>query len=238
MPDPKPTSERARSGDIPPPKPRWGFAKGLITGAALEIPILTATLWLLARTGVGDADAPFMHIMRLTTVFAGFAALLTAGGIGRLAAEAAVVGGRRRAMWVSARAHVAASTGLVLIAAIPLGHLPAGGSAMWLAYLGAGIVSGVACGAMIGFICGGLTPVGFAEVWWLAKRPTKALRHLLGPEDLVRLGAAVRDRTSTLFEGMFEPAPLPPAAKPVDPALAEGVAIETAAPPVEERKAE
>jgi hypothetical protein len=44
---------------------------------------------------------------------------------------------------------------------------------------------------------------------------------MLSPGDLVRLGSALRTRTSTLFEGIFDPAPKPPeppkSDKPDDP---------------------
>jgi len=185
----------------------------MLTGAAIEVPALTGAVWGLAQLGIGNADAPVMRIMRLTTVFAGLAALFTAGGIGRLAAYASIDGGRRRAMFVAARAHAVASAGLVLIAAIPQGRLP-GHSLTWLAFPAAGSVAGVACGVLIGLVCGGTAPVEFADVWSLARRPSEALRSWLDPRELVRLGAAVRHRTTNLFEGMFEPAPPPPDAKP------------------------
>ncbi len=191
-------------------KPRWGFFKGALTGLAIEVPVITLAVWLLAQLGFGDPDVSFMHVMRLTTVFAGTAAVLTAGGVGRLAAFASVDGGRRRAMWVGARAHAAASAGLVLIAAIPHGHLPAGHSVQWLVYPGAGIVAGALCGTLIGLVCGGTAPVELADVWSLARKPTDALRSWLDPRELVKLGAAVRHRTTGLFEGIFEPAPPPP----------------------------
>ena len=207
---PKPTSNSLPArAEIPAIPARWGFWKGLVTGAAIEIPVLAATVWGLARTGIGNETASFMHIMRLTTVFAGLAALLTAGGIGRLAASASATGGRRRAVWVAARAHAVASAGLVIIAAIPHGHLPAH-SAAWYPLPLAGLAAGLACGATIGAVCGGATPVGFAEVWSLARKPTVVLQKLLSPDDLVRLGAALGTRTRHLFEGMFEPAPPPP----------------------------
>jgi len=190
-------------------KPRWGFWKGLVTGVAIEVPALTATVWGLAQLGVGNPEVPVMRIMRLTTVFAGIAALFTAGGIGRLAAYASVDGGRRRAMYVGARAHAAASVGLVLIAALPHGQLP-GHSLAWLAFAAGGLVAGAACGVLIGLVCGGTAPVELADVWSLARRPSEALRSWLDPRELVRLGAAVRHRTTNLFEGMFDPAPLPP----------------------------
>jgi hypothetical protein len=182
----------------------------------IELPALAAGVWLLARLGVGDPDVPFMRILRLTTVFAGVAAVLTAGGIGRLAAHASVEkhGGRRRAMLVAARAHAAASAGLVMIAAIPHGHLPEAGL-RWLVIPALGAVIGAACGVVIGAVCGGASPVKLGDMMAAAvKRPSEALRQLLDPEDLVKLGAAVRQRTTHLFEGMFEPAERPPAEAP------------------------
>lgn len=217
MSDPTPPSPPPleRRNEIPAIPARWGFSKGVLTGAAIEIPAIAATVWLLARAGVGDPDVSFMHVLRLTTVFAGVAAILTAGGIGRLAAHAAADGGRRRAMFVAARAHAMASAGLVLIATIPHGDLPTRPIGFWPIPL-AGLACGAVCGAMIGAVCGGVAPVGFADVWSLAKRPSVALKQLLGPEDIVRLGAALRDRTTQMFEGIFDPAPKPPEPPPAD----------------------
>jgi hypothetical protein len=188
-------------------------------------------VWVLARAGFGDRDAGFMRIMRLTTVFAGVAALFTAGGIGRLAAHASADGGRRRAMVVAARAHAVASAGLVIIAAIPLGHLPERPIG-FLPLPVAGLIAGAVCGALIGAVCGGQAPVGFADVWSLAKKPSEALGKLLGPEDLVKLGSALRARTTHLFEGIFEPAPKPPAADPAPPPVVAPI-VPPPVPPVE-----
>jgi len=217
-----PRAERLPSAPAP-----WGFFKGLLTGAAIEIPALAATVWVLARLGVGDQSAELMRIMRLTTVFAGIAALFTAGGIGRLAAYASAEGGRRRAIFVAARAHAVASAGLVVIAAIPLGHLP---ETSWgfVPLPLAGLVCGAVCGAVIGAVCGGVAPVGLGDVWSLARRPTDVLRQLVSPEDIVKLGSSLRTRTTHLFEGIFEPAakrpeePPPPTDKPADPAKPKG----------------
>ena len=209
-------------------KPRWGFWKGMLTGVAIEVPAITATVWVLAQLGVGNAEAPVMRIIRLTAVFAGLAAVFTAGGIGRLSAYASVDGGRRHAMYAAARAHAVASAGLVLIAAIPQGHLP-GHSLAWLAFPAGGLVSGAGCGALIGLICGGRATVELADVWSLARRPSEALKSWLDPRELVRLGAAVRNRTTNLFEGMFDPAPLPPT--PVPPTTSDPAPEAPAEPP-------
>ncbi len=243
MGDSKPANASARSGGVPPvQKPRWAFWKGLFTGAAIEIPLLALAVWTLARLGIGNPDAGLMRIVRFTTVFAGAAALLTAGGIGRVAAYALVdLGGhRRRAILRAVRAHAAASAGLVVIAAIPHGQLP-GTPSHWLAFAAAGLVCGAVAGALIGFVCTSQTSlVQLADVWSLARKPRVALRTLLDPDDLVRLGSVLRARTTNLFEGIFDPAPPPPktppapAAEPVPgerPASREPAAPEAPASP-------
>lgn len=191
----------------------------MLTGVAIEIPLIAMTVWLVARLGVGNARADFMHVVRLAAVFTGVAAILTAGGIGRLAAYAYVEKGRKHGVLVAARTHAIATAGLVIIAAIPHGELDFRDPA-WLALPAAGAVTGALCGATIGALCTTTTSVGLADVWSVTMKPTEALRSLLSPADLVRLGSALRTRTTTLFEGIFEPAPPPP--KPTDaPAPAE-----------------
>lgn len=193
----------------------WGFVKGFVVGAAIEIPLLAVTVWILGNFDLGDPDADFMRILRVTTVFVGIAALFTAGGIGRLAAYAAPRG-RLRAVYVAARAHAVASAGLVIIATIPHGQLPADYWG-WIGLAAVGLIPGAICGAVIGLLCGGATNVNLSDVWSLAQRPSGVLRQLLDPRDLVKLGAALRTRTTTLFEGIFDPAPPPPPASPVTP---------------------
>lgn len=212
MADPTLTSVSARLPAAFPP--RWAFFKGLLTGVVIEVPALAAGVWLLARLGVGDPEASFMRIMRLTAVFAGIAAILTAAGVGRLAAHASVErhGGRRRAMRVARRAHAAASAGLIIIATIPHGNLP-DRSLMWLVLPAMGAIVGLGCGMVIGFVCGASGYVRIGDVLGAAiKKPSEALRQLLDPEDLLKLGAAVRQRTTQMFEGIFEPAQRPPEA--------------------------
>jgi hypothetical protein len=208
MPDPS-ASVSARLSVAAPP--RWGFIKGLFTGAVIELPALASGVWLLARLGIGDSSLKLMTLLRVTAVFAGAAALMTAAGIGRLAAYASVEGGggRRRAVIVAARAHAAASAALLIIAVIPNGHLPSH-SLPWLVVPLVGALVGAPCGATIGLVCGGAAPIGLSDVVALARTPGAALRQLLDPEDLLKLGGAVRHRTSQMFEGMFEPAKRPP----------------------------
>lgn len=189
--------------------PRWGFSKGFLTGLVIEIPIIAAMVWCLAQVGIGDASVGFARDLRFTAVFAGIAAVFTAGGIGRLAAWASIEhgGGRKRAVFVAARAHALAGVGLVIIAAIPHGHLP---EAHWRwGYLAiGGLVAGAACGAMIGVVCGGAAPM--SGVVAVVRRPTELLRALLDPEQLVRLGSAMRVGSTQMLKGMFKPGPTAP----------------------------
>lgn len=208
MADLSPTPATSRSArQNAPGRPRWAFWKGLVVGAAVEVPVVAAAVWLVARLGVGDPSVPYMRLLRFTALFCGAAALLTAGGIGRLAASVAVERGRRRAIYVAARAHAVAGAGLVLIATIPHGSLPDRGWG-WAVPPAVGLAAGALCGALVGVVCSRPRTIRMAA---LTRRPTEALRQLLDPEDLVRLGSALRARTSTLFEGIFEPAAPPPA---------------------------
>lgn len=201
---------------------RWGFVKGLLAGVVIEVPAIAGLLWVLARWGLGDPDVPFARLLQLTALFAGTAAILTAGGVGRLAAHMAAPRGRSRAVLVAARAHAVAFLALVLIAAIPHRHLPAS-IAGWLAMAAAAALVGATTGAAIGLVCSGPAPVGIADVVALARTPGHALQHLLDPEDLRRLGAAMRLRTGHLITAMFEPAAPPPAelAEPPKPPATE-----------------
>lgn len=233
MSESQPTTPSPRaSKEIPVAKPRWSFSKGMLTGAAIEVPILAFTVWLLAQIDLADPDAGFMRIVRLTTVFAGLAALFTAGGIGRLAAYASLEGGRPRAVIVAARAHAVASAGLVVIATIPHGHFPESPLG-WFGLACAGLIPGALCGAIIGFVCGSATGVNLADVWSLAQKPSGALLQLLDPRDLVKLGSALSKRTTGLFEGLFDPAPAPP---PEPPAPVRSPPVAPAPVETEERK--
>jgi len=208
-------------GDAPAPpplhvvKPRFGFWKGLLAGAAIEVPAFAFAVWLLGFTGIGAAHVGFLPIVRVTAELAGVAALLTAGGIGRLAADASVEGGRHRAVVVSMRAHAAAGMGLMLIATIPHGNLPDRGP-LWAVILLAGLVPGALCGAIIGSICGSSTSIDLGDVLELARTPGHALTQLLDPKDLVKLGTRMRSRTRQVFQGMFDPLDRPAERPPED----------------------
>ena len=187
----------------------------MFAGSVIEVPALALGVWLLARLGLTDPHVEFMRILRLTAVFAGVAAVLTAAGIGRLAAWASVdaIGGRRHAIAIAAQAHAVAGIVLVIIALVPNGHLP-DHTRGWLLVPFVGAAIGASCGVVIGAICGGAAPVQIADVIAIARTPGYALAQLLDPKDLVRLGTRVRSRTQQIFQGMFDPAGKPPEPPP------------------------
>lgn len=207
-------------------KPRWAFSKGVLVGMAVEVPAISFGVWTAQQLGIGDPEVGFLRIMWLTAIFAGIAALFTAGGIGRLAAQVVVEKGRGRALFQAARAHAIAGAGLVVIATIPHGGLPLDRIG-WVELALIGLLPGAACGLVIGFVCSSASHVGLADVWSMTvSRPSGAIRQLLDPRDIVKLGTALRTRTSTLFDGIFEPAQKPPdetkPEKPADPPKADG----------------
>jgi hypothetical protein len=116
----------------------------------------------------------------------------------------------------------------VLIAAIPHGHLPEARS-QWAYMMAMGAATGAVCGALIGVVCGGAANA-LGNVVALARRPTEVLQAILYPEQLVKLGAAVRTRTTTLFEGLFDPAPPAPSTPPARPPRAKTAPVEPAKP--------
>ena len=156
--DPRPKEaprDRVRSLTRPPKRlPPFGFFRGLALGVIVVIPTVAFTVWVLARLGLGKPALTMAEAIRMATLFAGAAAALTAGGIGRLAAQAgASPRGRRDAVVKATRAQAVAGAGLTLIAAIPHGHLPAE-PLHWIWIGVAGALTGAIAGALIGLVCG------------------------------------------------------------------------------------
>lgn len=123
----------------------------MLVGAAIEVPAISFGVWMAQQAGIGDPEVGFLRIMWLTAIFAGVAAVFTAGGIGRLAAQVVVDRGRRRALYQAARAHAVAGAGLVVIATIPHGHLPMDHWG-WVELGAIGLLPGAVCGLVIGFV--------------------------------------------------------------------------------------
>lgn len=144
--------------------PRNAFWKGTAVGLLVTIPAVALTVWASARVGLLDHDAGVIACLRLAVVFAGLAAVLTAGGVGRLAAQASIARpstglgtGRVRAMIVAARTMAPGGAALTIIAAIPHGGLPMT-PAGWVLLAVVGAAAGAASGAAIGAVCSGEMP--------------------------------------------------------------------------------
>jgi hypothetical protein len=166
---PEPKGEETR---IDPP--RWPFLRGAVTGVLVVIPLTALVVWAVAILGAGHALS-LVQVTRTAALFAGLAAVLTAGGIGRLAAEASEKGGKTRGVWIGARTQAIASVGLVVIAALPQGELET--MSGWIVLAVVGAVSGAAAGAVIGFACSAARPVALSDVVALARWPQEAIRR-------------------------------------------------------------
>lgn len=199
----------------------WAFTKGFIAGAVVVIPAIAATVWVLAKLGMGDPELRLLTSIRVSTLFIGIAAVLTAGGVGRLAAQAATEHGAtpRRPLVVACRAFACAGAGLTVIAAIPFGHLPEHWPGFVVIAL-AGAATGALCGLVIGAVCGGAAPIGLTDVMALARWPTDALRALLEPEDLAAVAGAPKRKRRITIPFLF-PAPKPPPQPPAETASSE-----------------
>ncbi|NJM91235.1 MAG: hypothetical protein HC863_03030, partial [Myxococcales bacterium] len=53
--------------------PKHGFAKGLLVGLVLEIPVMSTAVVVLAQAGLGS-ETPAMTAVRSTSLFAGLPA--------------------------------------------------------------------------------------------------------------------------------------------------------------------
>lgn len=147
----KATSPRTPTGKRPAP----GFAKGALLGVLVMIPLISLGIWIANRLGIGDQHPTMINVLRLTVVFAGLPAVLTSGGVGRLAAQASVE--RGRGALVAARAMAAGGAALILVAAIPTEVIP-GSHLGWGLLAGGGAIAGAIGGVVIGLVCSGEMP--------------------------------------------------------------------------------
>jgi hypothetical protein len=134
-----------------PPIGRLAFARGALVGFVVAVPAIATAVYALARLGLGDPSHGASEVLRTSLIFAGLPALLTCGGVARVAARAAARPevGKWRVILAGALPMAAAGGGLVLLAALPLGNLPAR-SLAYLGYLAAGLLAGAPVGALIG----------------------------------------------------------------------------------------
>ncbi|HUQ01525.1 MAG TPA: hypothetical protein VM261_03470 [Kofleriaceae bacterium] len=123
----------------------------------MVLPAIALAVWGSARVGVTGHEHGVIECLRMTVIFAGLAGVLTAGGVGRLAAEASAEGGRPRAVLVAARAMAPGGAALAMIAAVPQGELPMTPFG-WIALAIMGAIAGAGGGAVIGLACAGELP--------------------------------------------------------------------------------
>lgn len=142
-------------------RPTRGFGKGAALGVLVVIPLISLGIWTATRAGIGDQRPSMIEIVRLVVVFAGIPALATAGGVGRLAAQASAERGRGRgrgrAMWVAARAMALGGVALIVVGAIPVGAVPESEPG-WVALAAIGLVAGAGGGVLLGLACAGDMP--------------------------------------------------------------------------------
>jgi hypothetical protein len=161
-PDPKPRKQSWRERRRDPSRfeasmpPRGGFWKGALLGFVLGLPATAGAVYLAARFGIGDRAASFETTLRFAVVFAGVPAILSAAGVGRAAARAAVAktrGGLMRSARTGALGFAAACVGLTLLVAVPIGGLPPS-PVRWLWLAPPGAVAGAVVGVLIGLWAG------------------------------------------------------------------------------------
>jgi hypothetical protein len=138
-------------------RPRRGFAKGAAIGALVLIPLLTSIVYIAVRLQHPQEIPTLIEVLRLAGIFAGLPIVITAGGVGRLSAQASLDGGRPRAAWIGGRTLAIAGAGLVLLAAIPNAAIPSDRLG-WGLLAFAGAIGGAAIGALVGLACGGPMP--------------------------------------------------------------------------------
>ena len=210
----------------------------------MVIPALATTVWLLAKLGIGDPELHLLRAIRVTALFAGVATLITAGGVGRLAAQASIdalpamgsparheeaeAASRRRPLIVAAKTFAVAGAGLTIIAVIPHAHVPESVLG-WLAIAVAGAFTGAVCGVVIGAVCGGTNVL---DVMALARWPTEVLRQLLEPEDLAAATKSRPRKRRITFPFLFGPRPedTPPPAPAASPSEPDPAAAGPAEP--------
>jgi hypothetical protein len=137
--------------------PRDAFLRGAIVAMMVALPATAGAAMFLSSIDVGgDPLAPFERVLAFAAVFAGVPALISIGGVGRLAARASAFAPRRRtaaAISAALPACGAIGAGLTILTLVPLGAVPAS-TEDWALAAGAGVVAGFVPGAILGLWIG------------------------------------------------------------------------------------
>jgi hypothetical protein len=143
---------RADTANLPVTPPPYGFLKGAVLGLVVLLPLTAFAVYLLAQIGIGDPDATYTQVIAFVAVFGGLPAILSSGGIGRVAARTAVAprrGGTGWSILVSALATGVVGAGVVILSVVPLGEVPVT-LERWLWMIGFGGGAGLVVGIVIG----------------------------------------------------------------------------------------
>ncbi|HUS65454.1 MAG TPA: hypothetical protein VMZ28_12970 [Kofleriaceae bacterium] len=143
---------RTETASLPVPPPPFAFLKGAVLGLVVLLPLAALACYLLAQIGIGDPDASYTQIISFVAVFGGLPAIVSAGGVGRVAARTAVAprrGGTGWSILVAAAACTVIGAGVVILSVVPLGEVPTARD-RWLWITGFGGGAGLVCGIMIG----------------------------------------------------------------------------------------
>jgi hypothetical protein len=133
--------------------PRGTFWLGGFAGLALALPLVTLVVLGFARhMGVPDAEASIDRVAMIALVFAGLPALVSGGGVARVAAHRMAERGIS-SIRVAAQTMAVAGLGLTLLVALPEGEL-ATHRLQWIPLLLMGALAGAATGIAIGILVG------------------------------------------------------------------------------------
>jgi hypothetical protein len=144
--------KRARSRYEERMPPRGAFLKGALLGCVIGIPLFAALTYGLTLLGMRAVPYSFEHVFFIVAALGGLPLILSAGGVGRLAARASIAPRRRPMLGgvvAAARALAVAGLGVVLIALTAVGGFPLS-EREWALAAGAGVLGGLALGSLVG----------------------------------------------------------------------------------------
>jgi hypothetical protein len=148
----KARTKRVRSRYEERQPPRGAFLKGALLGCVIGIPLFAALTYALTLVGMRAVPYSLEHVFFIVAALGGLPLILSAGGVGRLAARASI-SPRRRPMlggvFAAARALAVAGLGVVLIALTAVGGFPLS-QREWALAAGAGVLGGVVLGSLVG----------------------------------------------------------------------------------------
>ena len=140
--------------------PRWAFWRGVVVGLTLGVPAVAAATWLVAHHLEAPNVLGFDRSLLFACIFAGLPAMVTGGGVARVAARRSIRYAQEspmravtQASMAAARNYAVAGIAHVFLTAIPLGLLSSN-RPQWVWWITAGALQGAMVGAVIGLWVG------------------------------------------------------------------------------------